>query len=133
MLPFRPCAIVDMIQSAGGTCLLGTSGEPSQRVTWGSIVNLEPRYVVNAYCGYDLEKNQEECDKIRGSSKWRTFTKVAEIVATNSSMLFSRPGPGLIQGVEVLAFLMHRIEEYRPKRGLASILKDGEWVDLSEL
>lgn len=122
-----------MISYAKGNCVLGKSGHKSERVSWSQLCQLHVDIVICAFCGYDLYRNQIECDKVRGQDEWKAFVKGAAVYATNASAFFSRPGNRLIDGTEMLAFLFHRIEAYRPSRASASKLCNGEWVDAADL
>ncbi|KAI0558694.1 ABC-type Fe3+-hydroxamate transport system [Gracilaria domingensis] len=132
--PYAPGHWVpDMIEAANGICILGESGHKSKRVTWEQLAALEVDVIICAFCGYDLYRNQEECDKVTSTMEWKSFAKEASVYATNASAYFSRPGNRLIDGTELLAFLLHRIKAYRPNLGCASMLKDGVWIDASDL
>ncbi len=89
--------------------------------------------IVNAFCGYELEDNQKEVDKISDKAEWKILSKSAAVFATNASAFFSRPGPRLVDGTEILAYIIHGLEQFRPKKGCASILKDGKWIDLADV
>ena len=125
--------VPDMIQSSGGECVLGASGHKSVRVTLETLVQARPDIILCAFCGYDLPQNESECDKVRNSVAWRTFARDAEIYATNASAYFSRPGNRLVDGTELLAYIIHRMPQYRPMAGCASLLQDGLWADLSKV
>jgi iron complex transport system substrate-binding protein len=93
-----------LIEMAGGEDVLGLSGEPSQTADWASVVGAEPEIVVVMPCGYDAERAQAEA-----ATYARELAEVstARIVAVNASAYFSRPGPRLIDGLELLAHIMH--------------------------
>ena len=124
--------VPDMIQTAGGECILGKSGEKSRRVAWDELNQLEIDVIVCAFCGYDLKRNEEEWTKVRLQEKWANLARNKKVFATNASAYFSRPGNRLVDGTELLAFLLHGISEFTPSKGSASILidEDGSWKDL---
>lgn len=120
--------------------MLGSSGEKSKRVTWDSILSLSPDVVVCAFCGYNLSENEREVDKIREFPQWIALTSPSDkrqsvrIFATDASSYFSRPGPRLIDGTELLAHILHGLPAFRPRqRGRISELVEGKWVDASEI
>ncbi|PXF43669.1 Vitamin B12-binding protein [Gracilariopsis chorda] len=132
--PYAPGHWVpDMISYAKGTCVLGKPGHKSERISWQQLAQLQVDVVICAFCGYDLYRNQIECDKVRSQNEWKAFVKGANVYATNASAYFSRPGNRLVDGTELLAFLLHRVEAYRPPRTSASQLRNGEWVDVADL
>lgn len=90
--------IPEMIERAGGTCLLGRAGEPSRRVIWREVLDERPDLVVIAPCGFDAEQ---------------AATRVADLrlpcrtVAVDSDSCYSRPAPRLADGVRQLGHLLH--------------------------
>jgi iron complex transport system substrate-binding protein len=93
-----------MIELAGGEDVLGLPGERSEVVTWDAVASARPQVVVVMPCGYDAPRAREEA---------RTYLReLAElgaerIVAVNASAYFSRPGPRLIDGIELLGHILH--------------------------
>jgi iron complex transport system substrate-binding protein len=67
--PFAPGHwIPEMIELAGGECVLGTAGEKSYRTTWETVAGGEPDLIVVAPCGYDRAAAQELATRLHGSS-----------------------------------------------------------------
>jgi len=93
-----------LIEMAGGEDVLGMPGEPSQQATWEMVVAAQPDVIVVMPCGYDaaraLVEAEEHADRLRETGAWR-------IVAVDASSYFSRPGPRLIDGLELLASILH--------------------------
>jgi iron complex transport system substrate-binding protein len=79
-------------------------GEPSVSVSWETVAAAEPEVVVVMPCGYDAPRALEEAlmhaDELAALGARR-------IVAVNASAYFSRPGPRLTDGVELLAHILH--------------------------
>jgi hypothetical protein len=72
--------------------------------------------------------------EIAGVPEWENLSAKARVYATDASAYFSRPGPRLVDGVELLAyvFLADKIPGLsRPAKGQISELVDGNWIDLS--
>lgn len=123
--------VPDMINIAGGECILGKSGEKSRRVAWDELNQLKVDVIICAFCGYDLKKNEEEWDKVRQQEKWENLARNKKVFATNASAYFSRPGNRLVDGTEMLAFLLHGVSIFKPSEGNASVLRsDGSWKDV---
>jgi iron complex transport system substrate-binding protein len=93
-----------LIEYAGGVDVLGMPGEHSERRTWEEVAAAKPEVVVVMPCGYDAERAAEEAyaygDELEGLGARR-------VVAVDAAAYFSRPGPRLIDGLELLAHVLH--------------------------
>jgi iron complex transport system substrate-binding protein len=93
-----------IIELAGGIDVLGFPGEPSERSTWETVAAAAPRVVVAMPCGYDAERSHAEAaahaDALRTVGADR-------VVAVDASAYFSRPGPRLVDGLELMAHILH--------------------------
>jgi iron complex transport system substrate-binding protein len=97
--------VPEMLQVAGAEALLAGPGAPSVRVTWAQIAAAAPQVVVFMPCGYDLQAAAEEAR--RKLLARPELAGVEAIVAVDASAFFSRPGPRLVDGVEILAAALH--------------------------
>jgi iron complex transport system substrate-binding protein len=93
-----------LIELAGGEDPLGLPAEPSEAVSWEAVAGAEPEVVVVMPCGYDAARAHEEA---LGYVDELASLKAERVVAVNASAYFSRPGPRLIDGVELLAQILH--------------------------
>ncbi|HXD54240.1 MAG TPA: cobalamin-binding protein [Solirubrobacteraceae bacterium] len=93
-----------LIELAGGEDVLGLAGEPSETVSWERVAEASPEVIVAMPCGYDASRAHEEAlghaERLRGLGALRT-------VAVDASAYFSRPGPRLVDGLELLGALLH--------------------------
>jgi iron complex transport system substrate-binding protein len=93
-----------LIELAGGEDAMGLAGEPSEVVTWDQVEAARPQVVVVMPCGYDAERAREEAltfaDELEALAAGR-------VVAVDASAYFSRPGPRLVDGLELLAHVLH--------------------------
>ena len=93
-----------LIEMAGGEDVLGLAGEPSQQLSWELVIAAQPDVIVVMPCGYDaaraLVEAEEHAGRLRETGAWR-------IVAVDASSYFSRPGPRLIDGLELMASILH--------------------------
>ncbi len=129
--PFVPGHWVpDMVEAAGGVNLLGTSGEKSSRTAWHDLTRVNPDVVLLAFCGFDLGTSVEHFEAMCNSEDWLLFAKNARVFLADGSAYFSRPGPRLIDGVEMLAYALHGIESVRPPRGRIVELNDDGWTEV---
>ena len=105
--------VPDMVAAAGGTDVAGMSGEPSHRMRWPDVVALEPEVVVLAPCGFDLDRTLSEVVPLDLSAHLlgTPARQESRVFAVDANAMFSRPSPRVVDGVEVLAHLLHP-EEY---------------------
>ncbi len=84
--------------------MLGLSGERSRTAEWDEVAASEPEVVVVMPCGYDAGRALEEAEVHRAELE---ALDAREIVAVDASAYFSRPGPRLVDGLEMLGHLLH--------------------------
>ena len=93
-----------LIEWAGGEDVLGLPGEPSEETTWEAVSAARPEVVVAMPCGYDAETAYREAEmhvhELRATAAQR-------VVAVDGGAYFSRPGPRLVDGLELLAHVLH--------------------------
>jgi iron complex transport system substrate-binding protein len=93
-----------LIEYAGGVDVLGMPGEHSEQRSWDEVRAAEPEVVVVMPCGYDAERALAEAEAYADEL---TLLGARRVVAVDAAGLFSRPGPRLIEGLEVLAHILH--------------------------
>jgi iron complex transport system substrate-binding protein len=96
--------IPEMIALAGGEDLVGTAGAKSHQVTWQRLEVLEPDVVLAMPCGWYIDESRAQavaCRERLGS------LAAGRVYALDAAASFSRPGPRLIDGVELLSHLLH--------------------------
>jgi iron complex transport system substrate-binding protein len=96
--------VPEMIEMAGGESVLGRPATPSVRVTWEQIAVAAPQIVVFMPCGYGLEAAAREAKGLVGRPE---LASVRSLFAVDANAYFSRPGPRLIDGIEVVAEALH--------------------------
>jgi iron complex transport system substrate-binding protein len=92
--------VPEMITLAGGEDPLGRAGEDSVRMDWDDVSSAKPEMIIVSPCGYRLERSVELARKMPRVSG-------AKIYAVDANAYFARPGPRVIDGVELLAHLFH--------------------------
>jgi len=97
--------VPEMIEIAGGSPALGDQAEPSREITWEQALEASPQIIVLMVCGFGLERTMEEFSLLNGSNFWKKYN--GEIYAVNGSAYFSRPGPRIIDGIEILSEIIH--------------------------
>jgi iron complex transport system substrate-binding protein len=97
--------VPEQVQRAGGTPVIGWPEEPSRELPWSAVAEADPEVVVLGLCGFDLDTSLREWVSFRppqpltATTAWRD----GELWAMDGSAYVSRPGPRLVDGVEVLA------------------------------
>ncbi|HEX3874585.1 MAG TPA: cobalamin-binding protein [Solirubrobacteraceae bacterium] len=93
-----------LIELAGGEDVLGGPGEPSEQSSWDLLARAKPQVVVAMPCGYGAARARIEAtghvDRLRATGADR-------VVAVDAASYFSRPGPRLVDGLELLAHILH--------------------------
>jgi len=95
--------VPQMVELAGGEDVLGLPGEKSRTVSWEEAEAVGAEVVVAMPCGYDATRAAQEVAD-HGAAVARLG---ARVVAVDASSYFSRPGPRLVDGVELLAHVLH--------------------------
>jgi iron complex transport system substrate-binding protein len=111
-----------MVQLAAGQNLLREPKQRSRQVTWREIANATPEVVVFMPCGYYLEEAEDEAVRIYHVPEFRETTAYSEgtVFATDASSYFSRPGPRIVDGLEILAWAIHPEAYPEPPAGTIS-------------
>jgi iron complex transport system substrate-binding protein len=108
-----------MIGFAGGEDVLGFAGENSEQHTWQEVAAAQPDIVIVMPCGYDAEIAHREAEIHRDEL---AALGAGEVVAVDASAYFSRPGPRIVDGLELLAHILHP-EQVRSAPGQALALE----------
>ena len=93
-----------LVEYAGGFDLLGLPGEHSQRVAWEEVAAAAPEVIVAMPCGYDAQTAWREAEMHADALR---ATGARRVVAVDGGAYFSRPGPRLVEGLELLAHILH--------------------------
>jgi iron complex transport system substrate-binding protein len=93
-----------LIAYAGGEDLLGFPGESSEERTWAQLAAVSPDIVIVMPCGYDAEIAHREAEMHRDEL---AALGAGEVVAVDAAAYFSRPGPRIVDGLELLAHILH--------------------------
>ena len=97
--------VPEMIQRAGGEDVLGSVGKPSFRIPLQEVVEGEPDILLVAPCGYTAKQARDEYESLELPEQWNTIPGVRNnrVYALEANSYFSRPGPRLVTGMEILA------------------------------
>lgn len=97
--------VPEQIRRAGGWELLGADGEASRQTTWDAVSEVDPEMLLLMPCGFHLPETVEEWARTRRPPGFADLTAVrrGQVFALDGSGYFSRPGPRVIDGIELLA------------------------------
>ena len=100
--------VPEQVERAGGLSVIGWAGEPSRELGWEALADADPEVVVLGLCGFDLPTSLTEWasfeppEPLTATAAWRD----GELWAIDGSAYVSRPGPRLVDGVEILAAIL---------------------------
>src|SRR5216684_6912350 len=93
----------ELVSIAGGDELLGVAHQPAHAVDWQQVIDAHPQAVVVMACGFSLERSLREVEAARG----RFDALRGDIWVVDGNAFFSRPGPRLVDSVEIMAGILH--------------------------
>jgi iron complex transport system substrate-binding protein len=102
--------VPEMVRIAGGEEVLAGPGEPSARLDWEDVFHAVPEVLVLMPCGFGAQRTVEEARRVLpGVSGWDALPAVenGRVWAVDANSYFSRPAPRLVEGVEILARILH--------------------------
>jgi iron complex transport system substrate-binding protein len=101
--------VPEMVELAGGHDLLATPGEPSRRVEARDIEAARPEVAVLMPCGFDLPRTRDEAPLVTEAPWWANLpaARTNRVWTVDGSSFFNRPGPRLVDGLEILAHILH--------------------------
>ena len=99
----------DLVEIAGGYDPLGRKGQPSAQIEWQQVLDVRPDIIVLAFCGYSIDRARRDYEVLR---RFPDFDSVAaarrgEIYLVDASAYFARPGPRIVDSLEILAGILH--------------------------
>ena len=101
--------VPEMVALAGGEDGLGTAGEPSFQVDWPRIAEYDPDLIVVMPCGFSAGRALLELEKTEMPPEWHGLAAVnrGDVYVVDGSSYFNRPGPRIVDGLEILAQIVH--------------------------
>jgi iron complex transport system substrate-binding protein len=101
--------VPDMVEAVAGVNILNDKGEASKVVTWRQIHDANPEVLVFMPCGYYLEEAEEEGEALLGNPELADTpaARNSNVFAVDATSFFSRPGPRIVDGLEILAWAVH--------------------------
>jgi len=95
----------ELVRLAGGVEGLGQEGKASRPLRWEEVMTWQPEVVLVACCGFGVERTLEDIPPLQSVPGWRELPAVrhGRVCVTDGSQYFSRPGPRLVDSLEILA------------------------------
>jgi len=96
----------ELVRLAGGIEGLGREGLPSRTLHWDDVVAWQPEVVVIACCGFDTARTMEDLPRLDHVAGWTDVPAVqaGRVFVIDGSQYFSRPGPRLVDSLELMAY-----------------------------
>ncbi|MBI5201487.1 MAG: cobalamin-binding protein [Elusimicrobia bacterium] len=95
----------ELVELAGGENLFGQAGKHSPWMTFEELRKADPDVVVMMPCGFDLERTKKEARAMLAKPEWKRLR--AQTYAVDGNQFFNRPGPRLVESLEILAAILH--------------------------
>jgi iron complex transport system substrate-binding protein len=101
--------VPEMVEISGGHDSLGIAGQDSRKIPWERVVDYDPEVLILMPCGFDLERTLGDIHVLKRNDGWGSMRAVrdGEVFATDGSSFFSRPGPRLVDGLELMSKMIH--------------------------
>lgn len=99
----------ELVEIAGGRDSLGRNGQPSAQVDWRKVIDARPEIMVLALCGYDINHARRDYELLQSFPDFDSIPAAldGEIYLVNASAYFARPGPRIVDSLEILAAILH--------------------------
>lgn len=101
--------VPEMARIAGGDYGFGKVGKPSFKVSWDEILDFAPQVIVLMPCGFNIERTLREVETLTSNECWHRIPAIRKghVYLVDANSYFSRPGPRIIDGLEILARILH--------------------------
>lgn len=101
--------IPELVHQAGGISVFGTVGGISPQIDWDDLVSADPEVILVIPCGFDLERTRAEFHFLAGRPGWGDLRAVrgGRVYLADGNRYFNRPGPALVESLEITAELLH--------------------------
>jgi iron complex transport system substrate-binding protein len=99
----------ELVAMAGGSIIIGEAGARAPALTWADLGNRDPDVMLLMPCGFDLERIRAEVSGLEARPEWRALRAVrqGQVFLADGNQFFNRPGPRLVESLEILAEILH--------------------------
>jgi iron complex transport system substrate-binding protein len=101
--------IPELVEMAGGQPIGGVTGQHSPRISWDELVAADPDTIIFMPCGFDLDRTRTEAQPLTQHPQWESLqaVKLNRVYITDGNAYFNRPGPRLVESLEILAEILN--------------------------
>ena len=102
----------ELVEIAGGHDPLGRKHQPSAQIDWQQVLDARPEIIVLALCGYDIDRARRDYELLRRFPGFGSIPAAdsGQVYVVNASAYFARPGPRIVDSLEILAGILHPTE-----------------------
>lgn len=101
--------VPELVDLAGGRPCFGTVGQHSPWMSWDDLAAADPDAIVLMPCGFDLDRTAQDAAQLAQNPRWADLKAVqtGRVYAVDGNAYFNRPGPRLVDSLEILAEILH--------------------------
>ncbi len=101
--------IPELVSMAGGKNVFGIAGQHSPWISWELLRDKDPEIILFLPCGYDMQKTRQNLSVLTKKSDWIDLSAVKnnQVFLADGSQYFNRPGPRLVESLEILSEILH--------------------------
>jgi iron complex transport system substrate-binding protein len=102
----------ELVEMAGGDNLFGTAGQHAPWMTWEQLFERDPEVIAVLPCGFDLDRTRRDLPALTRKPDWPRLRAVhnRRVYLCDGNQYFNRPGPRIVESLEILAELLHPVE-----------------------
>jgi iron complex transport system substrate-binding protein len=99
----------ELVELAGGVHLFGIAGTHSPWMTWEQLCEADPEVLILLPCGFDIARTRRDLPELKNRPEWPRLRAVRDgrVFVADGNQYFNRPGPRLVESLEILAELLH--------------------------
>lgn len=99
----------ELVEIAGGCDSLGRKHQPSAEIRWEAVVQAQPEIIVLALCGYNIDRVRHDYELLKRFPGFNSLPAAQnnQIYLADASAYFARPGPRIVDSLEILAGIIH--------------------------
>jgi iron complex transport system substrate-binding protein len=99
----------ELVEMAGGQSLFSVLGKHSPYLEWDELLKANPEIMIIMPCGFGLERTRQETQSMTNNPNWEKLQAVknGKVYITDGNSYFNRPGPRLVDSLEILAEILH--------------------------